>query len=656
MVCNLHKLLLGLFVFLPLVLAQILPINEGCSSEGTCANRFVSGPVAADDADEDSGLSLLALSRESRLSTKANRTIFEDDPELRKILADAGEMQLEDARAYLAEYLPPAVSRLIGREGEDLKVYASRLEATARSEAKLKDWKFTCPTGPEKVHWTNFQGTFECDAEATVYCPSDPGEIAAAIQNHEDVRVTGLLHSWSPFACNKLTSKSTALISMKKFQALGPIDEDKQTVRVAAGVSTRDLMDYVGKHGYVLPSLPFWIDQTVAGAVATNTHGSSLSPGQTSMSVLAHSVSLVKADGTNHVFTKGRDDETLKVVAPSVGKLGVIHELEMSVVKDHCMEGRVQHWTESQWTDNFLASLKGPEGWKNIQLEAQTAWQMFWFPNLGLITGNQNELLGQNCKGAETGDYNKSPYDAMYSSMLAVAGFVRRMFPKTYEYFEVQMIENTMFCKGVCRASESQIVPTRIVGELAPLDIYDQYEFAIPIAKAETCFRQITETILKNPSSRKLFLAAPVLIRFVGSDDRLLSFANDGPVMLSNWNVNVAYRSHYAWECGVWESIVDLFESPVCSGRLHWGKTGWEHKTAVEAAEMYPKFTEFMKAKEVWDPQGKFVGGCPVFASNATDGFKAVCTGWKECQQPERQLSRCRCLMRGATCKWQNKF
>ena len=78
------------------------------------------------------------------------------------------------------------------------------------------------------------------------------------------------------------------------------VDEETRTVTVAAGVSQRTLLDYLATYrgpknlangrGWTLPAFSWFIDQTIAGAVATNTHGSSLEHGSLSNQVLAFQV------------------------------------------------------------------------------------------------------------------------------------------------------------------------------------------------------------------------------------------------------------------------------------------------------------------------------------------------------------------------------
>lgn len=70
------------------------------------------------------------------------------------------------------------------------------------------------------------------------------------------------------------------------------IDEKAMTVTAAAGVTQRTLLKYLDNHhtdaapdGYTLPAFSWFIDQTIAGAVATASHGSSFMYGSLSSQV-----------------------------------------------------------------------------------------------------------------------------------------------------------------------------------------------------------------------------------------------------------------------------------------------------------------------------------------------------------------------------------
>lgn len=113
------------------------------------------------------------------------------------------------------------------------------------------------------------------------------------------------------------------------------LDEAAGTVTVLAGVGTRTLLDWLNQctrgsspDGWTLLAFPWYTDQTIGGAVATSTHGSSLKYGSLAQQVTA--VELVLGDGTVRTLTPG-DGYLFNAAVGSVGRLGVVTALTLKV-------------------------------------------------------------------------------------------------------------------------------------------------------------------------------------------------------------------------------------------------------------------------------------------------------------------------------------
>lgn len=96
------------------------------------------------------------------------------------------------------------------------------------------------------------------------------------------------------------------------------IDEQEETAWIDAGIPILDALDYLGNYvtknaprGWTLPAYSFWVRQTVAGAVATGTHGSTLQHGSLSQQVVA--LRVVLANGTLAEFTPESHPMLMKV-------------------------------------------------------------------------------------------------------------------------------------------------------------------------------------------------------------------------------------------------------------------------------------------------------------------------------------------------------
>jgi hypothetical protein len=104
------------------------------------------------------------------------------------------------------------------------------------------------------------------------------------------------------------------------------------------------------------------------------------------------------------------------------------------------------------------------------------------------------------------------------------------------------------------------------------------------------------------------------------------------------------------------QAVMALMRSPVCQGRLHWGKAGWpeEYGRCFDGAQEYSSWCHFGCAVQQFDPTGKFAGLSNVWRwraeqeGQAVDNFASCCTpdGFDE--------GRCRCVsVPGAGCRRQ---
>ena len=86
--------------------------------------------------------------------------------------------------------------------------------------------------------------------------------------------------------------------------------------------------------GYTLPAFPWFIDQTVGGAAATATHGSSLRFGSMSSQVVGFTV--VLANGTVAAFHEDDTPEhVFNALRTNVGRLGVVVDVSLRIKPNH---------------------------------------------------------------------------------------------------------------------------------------------------------------------------------------------------------------------------------------------------------------------------------------------------------------------------------
>ncbi len=157
--------------------------------------------------------------------------------------------------------------------------------------------------------------------------PSTVGEVARALSAAEaagrPVRVVGSGHSWSPLAAT-----DGVALTLGGMRAVRAVDAERGRVTVEAGCTLAELDVVLARHGLSLPVLGSIAAQTVGGAIATATHGSSLAWGN--LSSLVCGVEVVTPAG--EVREVGADDPALDGYRVHLGALGVVTAVTLRVM------------------------------------------------------------------------------------------------------------------------------------------------------------------------------------------------------------------------------------------------------------------------------------------------------------------------------------
>ncbi len=156
----------------------------------------------------------------------------------------------------------------------------------------------------------------------TVVAPTSVEEVAGAVTSADRVRVLGSRHSF-----NDIADTDGVLISLARLAGEPEIDTARRTVRVPGGMRYGELAPWLHARGWGLGNLASLPHISVAGAVATGTHGSGERIGSLATQVAA--LELVTAAG--EVVQLRRGDADFDGAVVSLGALGVATALELDV-------------------------------------------------------------------------------------------------------------------------------------------------------------------------------------------------------------------------------------------------------------------------------------------------------------------------------------
>lgn len=177
---------------------------------------------------------------------------------------------------------------------------------------------------------TNWAGNITYSAEE-LHRPHSLDAVRALVAASARVRVLGSGHSFNEIA---EPGPEGVLLSIADLPPVIDVDTEARTVRVSGGVRYAELARAVHAHGLALPNMASLPHISVAGSVATGTHGSGVGNGPLSSAV--REVELVTADGS--LLTVGRDDPRFGGAVTSLGALGVVTTLTLDVVPSFDVE------------------------------------------------------------------------------------------------------------------------------------------------------------------------------------------------------------------------------------------------------------------------------------------------------------------------------
>jgi xylitol oxidase len=172
------------------------------------------------------------------------------------------------------------------------------------------------PGMPAEVNWA---GNITFQAVRLVR-PGSIDELRTVVADSDRVRALGTGHSFSPLADTTGT--------LVRLSALpNSIGIDASTVTVPAGLPYSDIAGLLHAAGFALANLASLPHITVAGSVATGTHGS----GDTLRNLAAAVVGLRLVTAAGDVLSLSTSDADFAGAVVSLGALGIVTELTLAI-------------------------------------------------------------------------------------------------------------------------------------------------------------------------------------------------------------------------------------------------------------------------------------------------------------------------------------
>jgi len=396
---------------------------------------------------------------------------------------------------------------------------------------------------------TNWAGYHEYRA-TTLHEPSTIEELQDAVAGAPQIRALGSRHSFNDLA------DSAELVSVAGLDPAIEVDPSGSTVSFSAGVLYGDLAAALEAEGFALHNMASLPHISVAGAVATGTHGSGDRNGNLATAVAG--VEYVTASGELVALRRGDADFAGAVV--SLGALGIASRITLDV--EPSFEVRQDVYEGLQWStllDNLDAVTSAA-----YSVSVFTTWAgedvgMLWLKSRADGAVPPSELLG-----VPRAPEDRHPLAEMPATNTTRQGGVPGPWNDRLPHFKM----------GFTPSNGEEL----------------QTEYIVPRRNAVAAIeavRALGERITPHLHVTEL--------RTMAADDLWLSGAYGTD----------ALAIHFTWklEPDAVLPLLPLIESALApyDARPHWGKLF----DAVRP-EVYPRLGDFVALAERMDPAGKF--------------------------------------------------
>ena len=175
-------------------------------------------------------------------------------------------------------------------------------------------------TAPARVAEVNWSGTYRYRADR-VHTPATVAELQGLVRSGGRLHALGTRHSFNGVA------DGDALVSVAGLGGAAVVDPAARTVTVPAAMRYGDLVGVLQGQRWALANLASLPHISVAGSVATATHGS----GNANRSLASAVTGLVLVDGTGTLVRLGPESPDLAGAVVGLGALGVVVEVTLAV-------------------------------------------------------------------------------------------------------------------------------------------------------------------------------------------------------------------------------------------------------------------------------------------------------------------------------------
>ncbi len=390
--------------------------------------------------------------------------------------------------------------------------------------------------------------------------------VARAAEQGQRVKTVGAGHSFTDAACT-----DGVLLNLDRMQRVLSVDRERRRVTVQAGIRLFELNERLAEVAMAMPNLGDIAYQSIAGAIATATHGTGLELGNLATTIVGMEMvtgtgEVVRCDETN-------DPELLRVARVGIGALGIVTEVTIQ-----CVDAFNLHVIETvEPLDDLL------DGWMQSVAE-HDHFEFFWIPGTDRAQVKRNNRTDRLAEPPSRAEYFR---DKILAENLAFGTVCRvgRRFPSTVPKL-AKLVSNAISDRELVDRSDRVFASPRRVK-------FYEMENGIPLEALPEALRRVRAFT----HSLGLPMLFPIEVRCSAADDAPLSTASG---RTSAWIAAHVYRgaSYDAYFTGIRQILADY------EARPHWGKLHFHDARSL--APLYPEWNVFAETRARLDPHATF--------------------------------------------------
>lgn len=408
------------------------------------------------------------------------------------------------------------------------------------------------------MSWVNWSGSVR--SAATVRQPRSESELGAIVREAQTVRPTGAGHSFMP-----LCASGDVIVSLEELEGSLVIAPDRKTARIPAGWSIKRLTAALWQEGLALANQGDVNPQSLAGAMATGTHGTGRELG--SLATFARGFRLMGPDGSIKWCDAHTEPELFQAQRLSLGLFGIATEIECDVVPAFYLEERIEKRPWEEIRERFF------------DLAADLRHAEFWFfPHADSVI---LKTL-QTCDACDPPPSNTDMEETAFRRVLNLGAALPPLVPM----LQRGMMRSSM--RGLRRGPAHAVFPSE---RTIP---FEEMEYEMPQAAGLDTLDEVVGWIRK----KRLPVSFPFEFRLVAADDIWMSPMNAGPVAA----ISMHQYARMPWR--------KLFADAEAIFRAHGGRPHWAKRhtlTRRDVNALYPLAERYRGVRRSADPEGKFL-------------------------------------------------